>query len=1503
MASVEEQAQIVFWITIALNGSSVIPTDVNLVVNDPNPSDGVTLNPDGTVTVAPSTPAGSYPIDYSICEVLNSSNCSVATVTITVGSATIVANDDSPAQINGISGGTSPDSVLDNDALNGSSVIPADVNLVVNDPNPSDGVTLNPDGTVTVAPSTPAGSYPIDYSICEVLNSSNCSVATVTITVGSATIVANDDSPAQINGISGGTSPDSVLDNDSLNGSSVIPTDVNLVVNDPNPSDGVTLNPDGTVTVAPSTPAGSFPIDYSICEVLNSSNCSVATVTITVGSATIVANDDFPAAINGNIGGTIPDSVLDNDTLNGSTVVPATVTLMVNDPNTADGVTLNPDGTVTVASGTPAGNYPIEYTICENMNSTNCSTAITTVTVDSVLIIANNDSPVSINGTGGTSTLNILSNDTINGAPANLGNITVTINDPNGMDGVAINSNGMITVNSGTPAGVYVIEYIICDSLNSSNCDNATVIITVRSTPIEAIQDTLTPINGSAGGTSSESVLSNDTLNGNIVDPNDITLTINDSDLSDGVSLNSNGTVTVDSGTPAGSYSISYTICQSLNPSNCSTTTVNIIVETTPIEANNDTPESINGLNGGVLPINILANDTLDGSLVDLTDITITVNDPNTGDGVSVNTDGTIVVKPNTQAGTYVIEYQICESASPANCDTASVTVIVDASIIEANTDTFTAINGSTGGISEENILTNDTLNGNSVNPEDITLTINDSVPTDGITLNPDGTVTIAPNTPAGSYSIEYTICENLNLTNCSTATVTIVATVNLPPIAVDDELTEQPLGQAVIVKVVENDSDPEDQLDPSSVRIIDPTGGDLVTTLNVNGEGIWTVNTTSGDITFTPEIGFVGDPTIIGYTVKDTSGLESNQAFVKVDYEETASLMGTVWVDRDKDGQVDPNEDRKPGWTLVIRDINGDVVTTTRTDSNGEYLVTGLIPAEYTIDFINTNGVLISSASTNGQLVSGETLNLPLPIDPSGVVYDSTTRLPLGNVRLQLLNSQGGLVSDACLGEGQQNQVTTVDGLYAFDVTPSADASCPNSGVYSLNIATVPVGYFTDSTIIAPQTGIFDSDSNEQNCTVDRIANSGSCEVQAQPDAPQSNQDTTYFMDFLLNSGDSNIIFNHIPLDAQTSRHTEIADNAILLEKVANKKQASVADQVYYTIRAENTTEDDLEVDIVDDLPTGFKFVASAAKLTRAGADGRFGTVDDVFSTVRASGHDPVRFGSITLQAAEKIQLGYILKVGTGVRQGKAVNTAQSFATGSSSDIASNVATAQVAIIADPVLDQSSLIGKVFHDRNGNGFQDKGEEGIPGVRLASVRGLLIETDGYGRYHIPDVDTGRRGLGKNFTLKLDTTTLPEGSRLTTENPRVLRLTGTALNKINFGVRLPVEAAEAVPEDIASPQAQSTSQPTKKTRTAKRVVVALDGSFFDQGRSSIRADQVEGLNHIAASIKKYGRATLIIDDVQAGRKLATYRANTLKFELQKRLGSKLMRDVEIKVGKE
>ena len=253
----------------------------------------------------------------------------------------IVAVDDTGTS-NGLTGGAVAGlNVLDNDTLNGVAIVPADVTIT---PVTTGPLTVNADGTVTVAPNTAAGSYTVSYTVCENLNPANCDVADVVITVTAAPIVAVDDTGTS-NGLTGGAVAGlNVLDNDTLNGVAIVPADVTIT---PVTTGPLTVNADGTVKVAPGTAAGSYTVSYTVCENLNPANCDVADVVITVTAAPIVATDDTGTS-NGLTGGAVAGlNVLDNDTLNGVAIVPADVTIT---PVTTGPLTVNADGTVTVAA-------------------------------------------------------------------------------------------------------------------------------------------------------------------------------------------------------------------------------------------------------------------------------------------------------------------------------------------------------------------------------------------------------------------------------------------------------------------------------------------------------------------------------------------------------------------------------------------------------------------------------------------------------------------------------------------------------------------------------------------------------------------------------------------------------------------------------------------------------------------------------------------------------------------------------------------------------------------------------------------------------------------------------------------------------------------------------------------------------------------------------------------------------------------------------------------------
>ena len=70
------------------------------------------------------------------------------------------------------------------------------------------------------------------------------------------------------------------------------------------------------------------------------------------------------------------------------------------------------DSLITVAAGTPAGTYTVEYEICENNNPTNCATVTETVTVEAPAIDALPETFAPINGADGGVTSSVLASDT-----------------------------------------------------------------------------------------------------------------------------------------------------------------------------------------------------------------------------------------------------------------------------------------------------------------------------------------------------------------------------------------------------------------------------------------------------------------------------------------------------------------------------------------------------------------------------------------------------------------------------------------------------------------------------------------------------------------------------------------------------------------------------------------------------------------------------------------------------------------------------------------------------------------------------------------------------------------------------------------------------------------------------------------------------------------------------------------------------------------------------------
>ena len=467
------------------------------------------------------------------------------------------------------------------------------------------------------------------------------------------------------------------------------------------------------------------------------------------------------------------------------------------------------------------------------------------------------------------------------------------------------------------------------------------------------------------------------------------------------------------------------------------------------------------------------------------------------------------------------------------------------------------------------------------------------------------------------------------------------------------------------------------------------------------------------------------------------------------------------------------------------------------------------------------------------------------------------------------------------------------------------------------------------------------------------------------------------------------------------TTTH-QVKPAEIRLTKTATPHDVHVGDLVRYTLVAENVGETPLsDGTLVDTPPPGFSYV-----------DGTL-TVVDTDNAGHLAGTYPIRVGGIDIPVAGTATITYVLRVGAGVQPGTHTNTAQIL---KNDDPVSNIATASVELASDPLFDESLILGTVFDDRDGDGWQDsaalggvrvqggfaadayiansttvdrgagpqpeadasspmlhgiaigamtgresdadpasahrvvvsqllrspafddgfvltsdegltlrmdaagntrverdgraaKGltaaaptvrrtvsqveggyrvdyviendgvdERGIPGVRIASVEGLLVETDQYGRYHLVGIDGGRWERGRNFILKVDPATLPPGSAFTTENPLVRRITPGVPVRFDFGVKLPPGLLEGGKQEVE---------------------MELGAVMFEPGSAALREQYLPVVDRMAEQVRAHGAGEVTIA-ANGDQALAYDRAKAVRDALVSKLEPALAQATRIEL---
>ena len=482
---------------------------------------------------------------------------------------------------------------------------------------------------------------------------------------------------------------------------------------------------------------------------------------------------------------------------------------------------------------------------------------------------------------------------------------------------------GILTVDSNgsysfAPAPNYngivpTVTYDLVDDNDPSDTDRSTLDIIVTPTT-DAISDgdenVTTPEDTNVSGDLFANLTDNDSNSHAVttftVDGNTYPVSAGGSQtaylLEGELTIDSNGTYSF---APAPNYNgpvphVTYTVVDNNDPNDTDTSTLDITVAPTT-DAISDGDENVTTSEdtniSGDLFANLTDSDSSDHNITEFTVNGTTYTVP-VGGSETVNlAEGTLTIDsngsysfvpvPNYNGSVPHVTYTVVDNNDPNDTDTSilSITVTPLNDTPVANDDNTSTSPGTPVDIA---VLGNDSDPDGDI----LTVTIDTNASHGTVSVDSNGTVTYTPNTGfSGIDTFTYTVSDGHGGTDTATVRVTVTSAPVVPPTANDDILIVLSGNGSESIDVTANDQNGTYPIDPSTVSLIPPSGainivhdgsGDVIG-FGIPNEGQWSVDQ-NGTATFTPNAGYIGDPTAVDYNISDTMG-NTATAQVKIDY------------------------------------------------------------------------------------------------------------------------------------------------------------------------------------------------------------------------------------------------------------------------------------------------------------------------------------------------------------------------------------------------------------------------------------------------------------------------------------------------------------------------------------------------------------------------------------------------------------------------------------------
>ena len=784
----------------------------------------------GEVFLPAYTPAGTYTLTYTLCAKTVPYNCSrVATVTVIVSPSPInLQTTDDTFSHTTTTQTIVLGNILTNDSYNSQSITMASVTISTTTTLTNAPYIEIATGEVFLPAHTPAGTYTLTYTLCAKTVPYNCSeVATVTIKVNSSPIkLQTTDDTFSHTTTTQTIVLGNILTNDSYNTQSVTTASVTISTTTTSTNSLYIATATGEVFLPAHTPAGIYTLTYSLCTKTPPYNCSeVATVIVIVSPSPIklqTTDDTFSHTTTTQT--IVLGNILTNDSYNTQSVTTASVTISTTTTSSNIPYIATATGEVFLPAHTPAGTYTLSYSLCAKTAPYNCSEVATVTIIVSPSPIKLQTTNDTFSHTTTTQTIvlgNVLTNDSYNTQSVTTASVTISTTSALTNVPYIATATGEVFLPAHTPAGTYTLSYSLCAKTPPYNCSEvATVTIIVSSPLVIARDDTYTITIGTT--TITESIYSNDSIgeqtpNASLVNFQSIGGS-KDSDNFYVLSVNLAGNVLIPQGTPTGTYTLQYRICDVKDSHNCATATITVMVTEIPtplIIARDDTYSVTIGTT--TITESIYSNDSIgeqipNASLVNFQSIGGSKDSDNFY-VLSVNLAGNVLIPQGTPIGTYTLEYRICDIHHQSNCDTAIVKVSITSPPVPPSTlvvtpDKFTY----TGNAIVGNILDNDTIDDNHIELPNDDVNIEAEEPTDTAPYieTSTGNVIVPTHTPAGTYTLNYELCIE-NLTICDATTVEVIVPDNptppAPPKPQEDE-TATPTNVLILYNAISLNDD-----------------------------------------------------------------------------------------------------------------------------------------------------------------------------------------------------------------------------------------------------------------------------------------------------------------------------------------------------------------------------------------------------------------------------------------------------------------------------------------------------------------------------------------------------------------------------------------------------------------------------------------------------------------------------------------------------------------------